>query len=1209
MKKQHSTTLDELIAGFLESEHHGKHVVPQAMVSKFPEHRDAFLRFVESYRQSHRESELADTPIHRADPQHMQRHQLDRPETDGPERERPDLERQEDDPGGAEISPDLRGPGSSEFESQETDRGADDSMDFQFELTPSQTGSDSDSDSHPEGTRIGPYQIVRRIGQGGMSIVYEAAVEGAQETVALKILNAAAANEPDIRQRFRRESETIRSLDHQNIVPLCDYGTHDGTPYLAMKRIEGRSLSERIRKWRKDAEISVATVVTAPGRENSDADDQELAFHVDAKADRYQRLTEIASGIATIAEALHHAHSRGVVHRDVKPSNLMIDVSGKLWLTDFGLASATDTQTVLTKTSQIIGTPNYMSPEQATGSVDKVDHHTDIYSLGATLYEWVTLRRPYQGDRFRVLLEIAAGQVTPPSRIRHDIPRSLEAIILKAMAYSPADRYETAHEMAEDLRRFAAGVPIHARLPGAADRVVRWVARHPRRTLVSLLGTVFLISSVISLQFLYGRQMAAMNNRLAQLLVKTERATQAERQALAELDQTNWVSMNQLYLADIADAFDAYHDRDFDIAQQFLAQQLPWAGGEDRRRTGWWLLYHLVRPPEAVEMVGHEGPVNEVRYSSSRNEIVTVGSDGTVRRWNPDTGESVDVLPFAGCLDGMDISPDGTSFTISPKPLVGINAVVTRDVETGECVHQLAWHNDTVESIAHSPDGRWVATGSRYHDVHVHAADGKLLGTIPTGSRNESLAFSADGEQLFAVLRIIHGRDHRQYLARWAVPSLEEVERLDLRFSLDTFAISASGDKAVAVSGDDFALVNVKTGHAEYFWNQTRGRVRCVAMSAAGDQIALGCDCGLLYYWNLRGLNWKQIEKDAFPDPVVIVTSGRRLTSVRFTDDWLLAASEDGTAKRWDLAQIRDRQRTVSPSAVAMVQPASNADVLYLRRDGGQLDRLNLRTLQSKTLASVQRHHSNAFAVSPDDRVLVAGSGGELVVVSMDNTKQTRSIPTDYAEKNIASVLFNAEGTILWTLFNDRILAFETEDWTLQQTMLLPREGAHRFVLSPDGQTLAVTTFQEILLFDATNHELITRVPCMHAEMSPAIAYSNNGRILAVAHQDGLVTLRHSDPSLIGGDPIRRYRGHRARVEDCQFIDDDRTLVTIADDATMRFWDVESGREMGALEVAKDNHACLFFDAHRRQLLTGGGYSDTHVWPAHPIESLADLSP
>ncbi len=353
----------------------------------------------------------------------------------------------------------------------------------------------------PEHTRLsgtlGDFRILREVGRGGMGIVYEAEQISLGRRVALKVLPFASTLDTRQLQRFKNEAQAAAALHHTNIVPVFATGCQCTVHYYAMQFIDGQTLAEVIplsaasrSQGRGDSTQSLPVLPdTAGAAVRTDRAPQPSAF--------YRRAAQW--GIQA-AEALEHAHELGIVHRDIKPGNLLIDMRGNLWITDFGLAHC-QSQVGLTMTGDVMGTLRYMSPEQALGPRAAVDHRTDIYSLGVTLYELLAGEPALPGrDRQELMRQIAFAEPRPLRRLNPAIPVELETIILRAMAKDAAERYSSARELADDLGRYLRDEPIRARRPTPVQRLRKWLRRHTRAVLVSLLtAAVVLLGAVVSL--------------------------------------------------------------------------------------------------------------------------------------------------------------------------------------------------------------------------------------------------------------------------------------------------------------------------------------------------------------------------------------------------------------------------------------------------------------------------------------------------------------------------------------------------------------------------------------------------------------------------------------------------------------------------------------------------------------------------------------
>lgn len=349
-----------------------------------------------------------------------------------------------------------------------------------------------------ERQQFGDFEIVREIGRGGMGIVFEAEQISLHRKVALKIMSSGLGITPNAVERFRREAEAAGRLHHTNIVPIYTFDDHDGVLFYAMELIAGPSL-DRVLKQLRQVARPIAAEVAATTAAHDSMNPADPSPDSAPAADSSGRITglsnsqqeyfdQVARMIAEVADALEHAHRQGIIHRDIKPSNLLLSLEGRLSVNDFGLARILE-QPGVTVTGEFVGTPAYMSPEQIAAGRTPIDHRTDIYSLGATLYEMLTHQRPFPGERReQILAQILHKEPRRPRRINRAIPSDLETICLKALEKDPDRRYQSAAAMAEDLRRYGQRFAISARRVGPVGRLGKWVRRHPALAAVCTLA-------------------------------------------------------------------------------------------------------------------------------------------------------------------------------------------------------------------------------------------------------------------------------------------------------------------------------------------------------------------------------------------------------------------------------------------------------------------------------------------------------------------------------------------------------------------------------------------------------------------------------------------------------------------------------------------------------------------------------------------------
>jgi serine/threonine protein kinase/Flp pilus assembly protein TadD len=386
--------------------------------------------------------------------------------------------------------------------------------------------------------QLGDFRIIREVGRGGMGVVYEADQISLGRKVALKVLPFAAAMDPKQLQRFKNEAQAAAHLHHNHIVPVHAVGCERGVHFYAMQFIEGQTVAALIRELRQFhglEPVDKSQSAQPAGMAAPEATTQTVAL---LSTERPIRSREFVRAVANLgvqaAEALEYAHELGVIHRDIKPANLLVDLRGNVWITDFGLAQCQG-QTELTLTGDFVGTLRYMSPEQATGKRGLLDYHTDIYSLGVTLYQLLTLEPACTGrDRQELLRQIEWEEPRPPRNLNAAIPTDLETIVLKASAKTPSERYDTAKVLADDLRRFLEDRPILAKRPTLVQRARKWSRRHQAVVMTTGISALLLLALLVVGLFI---NTALLQNERARTAAERDHTQETLDLALQALDE------------------------------------------------------------------------------------------------------------------------------------------------------------------------------------------------------------------------------------------------------------------------------------------------------------------------------------------------------------------------------------------------------------------------------------------------------------------------------------------------------------------------------------------------------------------------------------------------------------------------------------------------------------------------------------------------
>lgn len=598
-----------------------------------------------------------------------------------------------------------------------------------FSLVPSADGV------LPNGlNRIGQYQFVEQIGAGQFGAVWRARDLSLERTVAIKVPRSRQLNASEVEMLFR-DARVAAQMNHPHIVSVHEVGRHEDLIYIVSDFIEGESLK---------AQLATAR----PSFENA------------------------ARLCATIADALHYAHECGVVHRDLKPANVMIDRDGQPHLVDFGLAKREAGELTMTVDGQILGTPAYMSPEQASGQAHAVDRTADIYSLGVVLFEMLTGQLPFRGVLSALLVQIVNNQAPDPRVLNPKIPRDISTICEKCLEKHPQDRYQTARELADDCRRFLQGEPVHARPLPAVTKRYRWARRKP--WLAGLWATCALLVVGIAIVSTVGFVQTRSALQLAE-----GRADIIERNLyFAEMTRGGQAALDPNGLAEV---------------QRIAARWGPETSRTDRRGWEWHYLDGLLHEDQAT-LRGHHGGisalafspdgmllasagydsdvrvwagdgrskqvlsdhrdvVNDLAWNARRSYLASASDDSTVKIWDASRGALLKTLDHAGPVASVSWSPDGTRLATAgaPRGSVGVEPHVTIwNAATWKVARRLALPVDAVKRIRWRPDSDQLAVAPRRGQVLLlDATTGREMTQFGDSERSPlCLEWSRDGLRL-----------------------------------------------------------------------------------------------------------------------------------------------------------------------------------------------------------------------------------------------------------------------------------------------------------------------------------------------------------------------------------------------------------------------------------------------------------------------------